>query len=496
MGRTINIMLAVMVTASSAYAADDAVTRAMKLLEKRHYEEAAGVLRGDPALSDPAKQGTANLALGMAYFKNAVLHRELYQASLSASQDYLKKLSAAQGRDRSRFVDLFLGDLLVEIGKPGIAASSFEKLIATEGVDPRYQAIAKVGLGLSHHLSNDAAKATALWAAIDTADPEVKAELAAAYSRAGILDKSPLGMVDESLAASKKSGKPVSMRMLKNAVAVYARSTGLTEKGLDLLKRSDLKSFSFRETLGKSKVINFYDLSLLGDMATLYGQASLSYLGKAVGDAKTKDAAEYYLGQAHALFGSLDQSGKVTASFIAASKMPASYKDRVRVWQGANAYQKNRDVASAMGIWDELSRKQPEDPDVLAEILSACGRLKVECPKIVQKGASAVDAGDSKKTAPLNVAMGRYYLGKLDNARAVAYLEAGRDKSNKNKIEANEPVTLVNLAEAYFRTKKFSEALEIYFEMSKQFPEVRQLQEAMQGVYAMEHKSAGDVKIN
>jgi pentatricopeptide repeat protein len=74
-------------------------------------------------------------------------------------------------------------------------------------------------------------------------------------------------------------------------------------------------------------------------------------------------------------------------------------------------------------------------------------------------------------------------------------MEAGRDKSNKNKIESNDPLMLVSLAEAYYRTKKFSEALEIYFEMSKQFPEVRQIQEAMQGIYSMEHKSAGDVKI-
>jgi hypothetical protein len=32
--------------------------------------------------------------------------------------------------------------------------------------------------------------------------------------------------------------------------------------------------------------------------------------------------------------------------------------------------------------------------------------------------------------------------------------------------------------------------------MSKQFPQVRQIQEAVQGIYAMEQKSAGDVKIN
>jgi len=54
---------------------------------------------------------------------------------------------------------------------------------------------------------------------------------------------------------------------------------------------------------------------------------------------------------------------------------------------------------------------------------------------------------------------------------------------------------LVDLAGLYYRSKKFSEALEIYFEMSKQFPQVRQIQESIQGVYAMEQKSAGDVKL-
>jgi hypothetical protein len=147
-------------------------------------------------------------------------------------------------------------------------------------------------------------------------------------------------------------------------------------------------------------------------------------------------------------------------------------------------------------VWDELVRKQPEDRDLIAEVLFACSRMKVACPKALQKATALVEAGESKRLSLLNIAIGKYHLSGLDDARAVSYLEAGRDKSNKNKIESNDPAMLVSLADAYYRTKKFSEALEIYFEMSKQFPEVRQIQEAMQGVYAMEHKSAGDVKIN
>jgi hypothetical protein len=84
---------------------------------------------------------------------------------------------------------------------------------------------------------------------------------------------------------------------------------------------------------------------------------------------------------------------------------------------------------------------------------------------------------------------------KKNQTKAISYMEAGRDKSNKNKFESNDPLMLVDLAGLYYRSKKFSEALEIYFEMSKQFPAVRQIQEAMQGVYAIEQKSAGDVKI-
>src|SRR4030042_4391062 len=108
-----------LITAAQASAADDVVTRAMKLYEKRHYVEGASVLREDSASIEQGKKGAANLALGMIYFKNALLHRELYHAAVAASQDYLKKLSSAQGKDRSRFVDLYFGQALVESAKAG-----------------------------------------------------------------------------------------------------------------------------------------------------------------------------------------------------------------------------------------------------------------------------------------------------------------------------------------------------------------------------------------
>ncbi len=484
-----------LIAATPTFAADDAVTRAMKLYEKRHYHEAARSLRAEGASVDPGKKGSANLVLGMVYLKNAVLHRELYQAAVATSQDYLKKLSAAQGNDRSHFVDLYFGEALAESGKPGAAAIHLKRFSEGNGIDPRYRGIAQVCLGLGYYRSNEASKGTQLWGGIDASDLEVKAELASAYSKAGLKGKDPSLMAESVVSEMRRSSKPLSMRMTKNLVTVYARGSGSVEKGLDLLDGSDLGAFSYREVLGKSKVIHFYDLSLLNDMATLYGRASMAFLEKAAADPKVKDVAEFYLGQAYGLFNSIEQSTKVIASFMATSQMPQPYKDRIQVWQGANLSAKNRQP-DAMGVWDELLRKQPEDRDLIAEVLFACSRMKVECPKALQKATAFAEAGESKKLSLLNIAIGKYHLSRLDEARAVSYLEAGRDKSNKNKIESNDPTMLVSLADAYYRTKKFSEALEIYFEMSKHFPEVRQIQEAMQGVYAVEHKSAGDVKIN
>jgi tetratricopeptide (TPR) repeat protein len=481
------------ITAASAYSADDAVSRAMKLYERRHYNEAAIALRSNMSSVEQGRQGAAYLTLGMIYLKNAELHREMYRESLSVHLDYLKKLSAAKGKDRSRYVDFYLGEALLDAGKPLPALTYLERFAADERVEPRYRAVAKVSIGHCFFLQKEKQKAEQTWAGLATSDSHMKAALAAAYAKAGLKDKKPVALADEALISLKKSSLAPNVLDVENILAVYANE-GLTDQGFDLLRLVDLKAFSFRESQGRSKVINFYDLSLLKDLSTLYLQASIAVLERAVQDAKLRDTANYYLGEAYTLSGNINQSLQATASFMSSPQMPQQYRDRAAVRHAANRYQKDRHF-DVIGSWDVLSKNHPDDPDLLAEILLDCGRLNVDCPKMAQKAAASLEAGEGKRFSTLAIAVGRYYLGKKDYAKAVTYIEAGRDKSNKNKIESNDPLMLIDLADAYYRTKKFSEALEIYFEMSKQFPEVRQIQEALQGIYAMEHKSAGDVRI-
>jgi uncharacterized protein HemY len=145
--------------------------------------------------------------------------------------------------------------------------------------------------------------------------------------------------------------------------------------------------------------------------------------------------------------------------------------------------------------WERLSRKTQADPDLMAEILFACDRAGAGCQDIADRAAAVAEAGEGKRLRGLRLALGRHFLGRKEYAKAVATLEAGRDKGFKNKIESNDPELLAALAEVYYRVKKFSEAQEIYFEMGKSFPAVRQIQEALQGIYAREQKSPGDVRI-
>jgi tetratricopeptide (TPR) repeat protein len=485
--------LMTLLLAAPAYPADNPVKRAMALYKVHHYEDAAAALRSSLPSVKAGSQGIVHLSLGVVYLKNADLHRELYLTSVSVHLDYLEKIAAFGGEAKSRFVDLYMGEAQLEWGNAGKAVRSLERFVLDKGVPEKYREIAKAKLGLCYHVQGNGQKAEDIWKAVNQTKPEILSELAAAYSKASLVGENPVTMCDKALALATQSVNGAPIRVIKNAVGVYAEA-GLIEKGLDLLKRTDLKACSSEEVLGKNKVLRFYDLALLDNLATLYGKASIEYLTRATADKRSRNAANYYLGEAYAILGSFDRSAEVTSSFISSRGAPEKFKAKAKARHAALLYLQGRKT-EAMSRWNELLQQRPNSPDLLADILSVCSRLAVECTEIVKRATALAEAGGGRKFPRINLALGRYYLGKKDYAKTIAYMEAGRNKGNKNKIEYNDPLMLINLAEAYYQTMQFSEALEIYFAMSEQFPVVRQIQAAMQGVYSMEQKSAGDARI-
>lgn len=475
--------------AATAQAADDAVTRAMKLYEKRQYQTVIQELPPALASLDAARRSSAQLALGMSYLRTAELYRALHAASVEAQSENLRRLTAARGPNRSRFAALYLGENLVEAGNPAAAIGAFEQFLAQPDLPAATRHIAQAGLGLALRQRQETAKAESAWQAAAGDDkPEVQAALAAAYASAGQRDKAT--RLAEQIA--RKTGSPAP-RTTSALLRVYAR-TGQTGKGLELARQANLALPAQTEELGRSKSLTFYHAGMLADLAELCSQAAVTALEAASSDARLKVSADYYLIDAYTELGRHEAALKAVTGFLGQGQVPPLYRERARA-RHAGLLARQKRTSEAFVIWDELSQRQPPDADIGGEALMTCLRAQADCTRLVPRVTTLAETAEMRRAAGAHHALGHYHLARKDYGRALTHLEAARDKARKNKIEANEPLLLVDLAEAYYHTKKYSENLEIYFEMSKQFPAVRTIQEAMQGIYSVEHKSAGDVKI-
>jgi tetratricopeptide (TPR) repeat protein len=475
-----------------AHAADDPVGAAMKLYEKRRYEQAARILEDALARLEAERRPQAQLVLGMIYVRNADLHEALGRTAAAAELDYLEKLLKTRTEDRSRYARLHLAEALLARGNVAEARRHFEQVRADPGVEKRYQAIASVGLGSVLWAQRDAERARGLLATNAGGATEIALARAAAQGGAQLADAKSLQRVADEASRARE----LSPRTRRYLIEIYT-ATGAPDKALAVVRAGDLGMASYVESFkavkGTAKSINLYDLALLTDLTRLYRELARRQLEQAAADARMKPSAEYYLAEVFSGLGASDEASTYLQAFLARPQTPVQYRERARVRQALIAHRQGR-RAEAESAWTSMA-ESGSDPEVLADIVLGCSEAQAQCAKVLARVGQVTEAGDGRRYQRLNFALGSYYLRKKDYARAISYMEAGRDKSNKNKIEANDPEMLAGLAEAYYRTKKFSEGLEIFFEMSKEFPVVRQIQEAMQGVYSMEQRSAGDVKI-
>jgi hypothetical protein len=474
-----------------AAAADEPVNAAMKLFEKRRYEQAARLLEGALERLDAERRAHAQLLLGMTYLRNADLHEAFARTAAMAELDYLEKLLKADGDARSRYARLYLAEALLAYGNAREAARHFEQVRGDAALEGRYRAIAAIGLGSALWAQKNAERAREIWRGAGGV-PEVKLARAAAQGRARAVDGKTL------LAVANDAGAPTALspRARRYLIEIYL-AAGEPERALAVARGADLAAASYTEKFkaasGTAKSIAFYDLALLTDLAQLYRGLARRRLEQAAADARMRATAEYYLAEALNGLGENGAAAQFAQAFLAQPQAPAQYRSRAEARLALISYRQGKQE-DAERTWVAMAEKS-SDPEVLADIVLGCADAKAPCAKVLSRAVQLTETGEGRRYQRMNFALGAYHLRHNDYARAIGYMEAGRDKSNKNKIEANDPEMLTGLAEAYFRTKKFSEGLEIFFEMSQEYPVVRQIQEAVQGVYSMEQRSAGDVRI-
>jgi len=476
------LALALAAAVAPAQAAEDGVRRAAQLLERNHYESAAAVLRAEGPGGEVG--GAAALTLGRAYARSAELYRALHRSSLDAGTRYLRAVAAQGGPDRSRLAALYYGEYLVEAGRTAEGVAQLRRFLAQKDAPAPYRDLAEAALA--------AAQARTVPAQAKAADPVVRIQAAAAMSRWEAKRPEAVALVDQAIGELRKAGKPPT-RATTHAIGVYVRG-GRHDKAFALADAADLGAPSHEEAIGKSKVLRFYDAALLGNLAALHQAAAERLLAEARNDARLKGMAGYFLVELHLQAGETAKAAAVLSALVAAGDLPAAFRDRAAVMQAA------LDARSGHGVrgnaaFAQLAQQHAQEPVLLAETLRACVRAGASCAGVAESARALALTSQAERFRNLHRAVGEHYAAAGQTERALAFLETARDKSNKNKIDTNDPLLLVRLADLHLAAKSFSENLEIYFELAKEFPAVRQLQEAGQGIYSTEYRSAGDVKI-
>src|SRR2546427_11584383 len=315
------VALAVALVASApTYGADDPVDGAMKLYEKRRYEQAARLLEDALARPDAERRPQAQLVLGMIYLRNADLHEALGRTAATAELDYLDKLLKTRIEDRSRYARLHLAEALLARGNAAEARRHFEQVRADAGIEKRFQAIAGVGLGSVLWAQRDAKGARGVWAATGGA-AEIALARAAAPGDAQLADVQSLRRVadDASLAPE------LSPRTRRYLIEIYTAARA-PDKALAVARAGHLRMASHVERCqavqGTAKSINLYDLALLTDLSRLYRELARRQLEQAAADARMKPSAEYYLAEVLSGLGASDEALAYVQAFLARTRAP------------------------------------------------------------------------------------------------------------------------------------------------------------------------------
>jgi len=482
------LLLALMISAT-VYADINAT---LKLYNQHYYQSAAKMLRSKLVTLPSNEKDKARLTMGMVYLKNAELYQALYRTSLAANYDYMHYLVSARVKSPSVFVRLYIAKILIETGELTSASRHLRKFINVRDLPHKYRQIARANLALCYHLLDKKQDAQDLWDQVTSKDLSVQAELASSYSKSGDRKAIALRLANKIRTELVRTQSDVSVNVYYNLIDVYSRD-GTVDDGLYLLDLIDLSLPIYQESLSEDKLLKYYQLSLIESIAKLYQRASEYYLKQVTGKPYS-DRAAYYLGEVYYLAGNLQKEAKVTREALASPSLSIELAERARIRQAAGLYASGQQKV-AMNVWDSLVKNKHIKPDQLANALSFCHHVKADCKAILDMAIKVSGEFIEKNTRYLNFSIGQYYLSNIDYDKALMYLEAARDKSQKNKIEANNPLLLVSLAEAYRGRKNYSENLQIFFEMSREFPITRQIQEAVQGIYSLEQRSAGDVKI-
>lgn len=479
----------------SVFATSEAIHKGMQLFREHHYHDAANVFHTVLPNTAPAQYDRTQLNFGMVCLANARFYDRLDQTTRPLQIEYLKRL-VEPDQDRtgstSLLARLYLGKAYMASAQPDSAIPLLEQFLESNQTSQNDKNEAMITLGSAYHAKGIGDQAERIWSKVSTENPQIAILLAAAFLKADV-HKDNIASLVKAIDLSESADNALSIEGVSALLSIYARR-GSPDKGFRIISRADLKAFAREEIIDKNKVLRFYDPDLLQNLAMLYNSSAINALRGAQNAKENKiaAAAAFYIAEAYAFSRRLPEATRA-ADLLLSTNPPKAVRRRAQIRRVAYGYALQPPVLPFTGFHPYLAEKP--DTVLLGDMISLCAQQKIEDPKALDQAIKIWNQAPGRASINLGMALGHYFRSRQAHTKALYYLEAVRDKSRKNRIEANPPVLLADLAWAYYHNRQFSEALEIYFTMSKQFPAVRQIQVALQGIYSMEQQSAGDAKI-
>src|SRR4030067_610817 len=421
-----------------AHAAEDSLKKAMEKYETHRYSEGIALLKKEIDGRQKDELVLPYFILSRFYLKEAELYRTMYETSLMTTNDYLIKLNSVRTGKKSKYLPYFMGLLYLETGQAKKGAASLQQFVNNNSVE----------------------------------------------------------MAQNSINLSQKNGNKNHSKKYREIAFIYYKND-MSDAALGLMDKIELNEPEVLDNVEKNKVVRFYDPALLNDMSRIYYYAAGKYFNKVMslrGREKYEDLIRFYLSEVNYRLNRYDDAINEINGFLKSNKLDAKYNKKINVLLGA-CYYKKGNKKQAIEIWDDLLNKNQQDDGAISALMDAYAELNVEASPLLKKTEGQIASKDEKKMKPFYNSLGLLYYSKKDYEKSVQALELARDKANKNKIEANDPVFLIRLANSYYRLRKYSEALAIFFELGKAYPVVRQIQDTIQGVYSADEKGSGDVRI-
>ncbi len=479
-----------------SHAAEDSLKKAMEKYETHRYSEGIALLKKEIDGRQKDELVLPYFILGRFYLKEAELYRTMYETSLMTTNDYLLKLNSVRTGKKSKYLPYFMGLLYLETGQIKKAITSLQQFVNSNSVDTVLKEKAKLNLGAAYYISGGRKKSEDIWAEVASTGEDIIAEKGYVYARLNIKLKDAVEMAQNSINLSQKNGNKNHSKKYREITFIYYKND-MSDAAFGLMDKIELNEPEVLDNVEKNKVVRFYDPALLNDMSRIYYYAAGKYFNKVMslrGREKYEDLIRFYLSEVNYRLNRYDDAINEINGFLKSNKLDAKYNKKINVLLGA-CYYKKGNKKQAIEIWDDLLNKNQQDDGAISALMDAYAELNVDASSLLKKTEGQIASKDEKKMKPFYNSLGLLYYSKKDYEKSVQALELARDKANKNKIEANDPVFLIRLANSYYRLRKYSEALEIFFELGKAYPVVRQIQDTIQGVYSADEKGSGDVRI-